>query len=69
MTNCKYEKFKDGKYFLQSSKKKVIMTSSFDKKNLCEDTFALGMKTHWDKSKGVLGLSQRTYLEKNSKDV
>ena len=39
MTNCKYAKFKDGKYFLQSSKKKVIMTSSFDKKNLCEDTF------------------------------
>ena len=55
--------------FPQSSKKKVIMTSSFDKKNICEDTFALGMKTHWDKSKGVLGLSQRTYLEKNSKDV
>ena len=25
------------------------MTSSFDKKNLGEDLFALGMEIHWDK--------------------
>ena len=25
------------------------MTSSFDKKNLGEDPFALGMEIHWDK--------------------
>ena len=31
------------------------MTSSFDKKNLGEDPFALGMEIHWDKEeKGVL---------------
>ena len=35
--------------FPQISKKKVIMTSSFDKKNLGEDPFALGMEIHWDK--------------------
>ena len=38
--------------FPQGSKKKIIMTSSFDKKNLSEDPFALEMKIHWDKSKG-----------------
>ena len=58
MTNCKYAKFKDGKYFPQSLKKKVIMTSSFDKKNLSEEPFALEMKIHWDKRKGVLRLWQ-----------
>ena len=31
MTNCKYAKFKDGKFFFPQSSKKVIMTSSFDK--------------------------------------
>ena len=55
--------------FPQSSKKKVIMTSSFDKKNLSEDLFSLGMEIHWDKRKGVLWLSQRAYLQKNSKET
>ena len=32
--------------FPQSSKKKVIMTSNFDKKNLGEYPFALGMEIH-----------------------
>ena len=73
MTNCKYAKFKDGKYlsrkvqkrreipFTQSSEKKVIMTFIFYKKNFGEDPFALGMEIHWDKRKGVLELSQRAY--------
>ena len=55
--------------FLQGSKKKVIMTFSFDKKNLSEDPFAPEMETHSDKGKGVLGISQRAYLEKNSKEI
>ena len=54
--------------FPQSSKK-VIMTSSFDKRNLGEDPFGPGMEIHWDKRKGVLGISQRAYLEKSSKDI
>ena len=45
------------------------MTSNFDKKNLGEYPFALGMEIHWDKRKGVLGLSQRVYLEKSSKEI
>ena len=56
--------------FPQSSKKKVIMTSNFDKKNLGEYPFALGMEIHWDKEeKGVLWLSQRVYLEKGSNEI
>ena len=55
--------------FPQSSKKKVIMTSSFDKQNLGEDPFALRTEIHWDKRKGVLELSQRAYLEKSSKKI
>ena len=43
------------------------MTSSFDKNNLGEESFALGKKIHRDKRKGVSGLSQRAYLEKSSK--
>ena len=37
MTNCKYAKFKDGKFLFPQSPKKVIMTSSFDKNNLGEE--------------------------------
>ena len=46
------------------------MTSSFDKNNLGEESFALGKEIHWDKrKKGVSGHSQRAYLEKSSKDI
>ena len=67
MTNYKYAKFKVGKFLFPQSSKKVIMTSSFDKNNLDEESFALGMKIHQNKRKGVSGLSQRAYLEKSSK--
>ena len=49
MTNCEYAKFKDGKFFFPQSSKKVIMTSSFDKNNLGQESFAIGMEIHWDK--------------------
>ena len=52
MTNYKYAKFKDGKFFFPKSPKKVIMTSSFDKNNLSEESFALGKEIHRDKRKG-----------------
>ena len=45
------------------------MTSNFDKKNLGEYLFALGIEIHWDKRKGVLGLSQKAYLRKDSKEL
>jgi len=51
MTNCKYAKFKNGKFLFPESPKKVIMTSSFDKNNLGEESFALGKKIHRDKRK------------------
>ena len=51
MTNCKYAKFKDGKFFFPQSSKKVIMTSSFDKNNLGEEPFTLGKEIHRDKRK------------------
>ena len=69
MTNCKYAKFKDGKFFFPQSSKKVIMTSSFDKNNLGEESFALGKEIHRDKKKRVSGHSQGAYLEKSSKDI
>jgi hypothetical protein len=36
---------------------------------LNEASFVQGIEVYWDKSKGVLGFSQRAYLEKNSKEV
>ena len=70
MTNCKYAKFKDGKFLFPQSPKKIIMISSFDRNNLGEESFALGKEIHWDKrKKGVSGHSQKAYLEKSSKDI
>ena len=51
-------------------KEEGYYTSNFDKKkNLGEYPFDLGMEIHWDKRKGVLWLSQRAYLQKNSKET
>ena len=69
MTNCKYAKFKDGKFLFPQSPKKIIMISSFDRNNLGEESFALGKEIHRDKKKRVSGHSQRAYLEKSSKDI
>ena len=69
MTNCKYAEFKDEKFIFPQSSKKVILTSSFDKNNLGEESFALGKEIHRDKRKGVSELSQKAYLEKTSKDI
>ena len=33
-------------------------------KDLGEASFILGIEIHWDRSKGVLGLSQNAYIEK-----
>ena len=70
MTNCKYAKFKDGKFLFPQRPKKIIMICSFDRNNLGEESFALGKEIHRDKRKnGVSGHSQRAYLEKSSKDI
>ena len=36
---------------------KKFLSSNFDMKNLGEASFVLGIKIHWDRRKGVLGLS------------
>ena len=64
MTNCKYAKFKDGKFLFPKSPKKVIMTSSFDKNNLSEESFALGKEIHQDKRKGGIRTIAESVLRK-----
>ena len=78
--NCIYAKFKNGKFIflilyvddilLASSdvnlllESKKFLSSNFDMKDLGEASFVLGIEIHRDRSKGVLGLSQKAYLEK-----
>jgi hypothetical protein len=78
--NCVYAKFKNGKFIflilyvddilLASSdvnlllEMKKFLSSNFDMKDLGEASFILGIEIHRDRRKGVLGLSQKTYLEK-----
>jgi uncharacterized protein with ParB-like and HNH nuclease domain len=78
--NCVYAKFKNGKFIflvlyvddilLASSdvslllETKKFLSSKFDMKDLSEASFVLGIKIHRDRSKGVLGQSQKAYIEK-----
>jgi hypothetical protein len=78
--NCVYAKFKNGKYiFLIMYVNDILLTSSdvnllletkkflfsnFDMKDLGEASFVLGIEIHRDRRKGVLGLSQKAYIEK-----
>ena len=41
-----------------------FLSSKFDMKDLGEVSFVLGIEIHQDRSKGVLGLSQKAYIEK-----
>ena len=43
---------------------KMFLSSNFDMKDLSEASFVLGIEIHRDRRKGVLGLSQKPYLEK-----
>jgi hypothetical protein len=43
---------------------KRFLSSNFDMKDLGEASFILGIEIHRDRRKGVLGLSQKAYLEK-----
>jgi hypothetical protein len=78
--NCIYGKFKNGKFIflilyvddilLASSdvnlllEIKSFLSSNFDMKDLSEASFILEIEIHQDRRKGVLGLSQKAYLEK-----
>src|SRR5688572_22945189 len=43
---------------------KKFLSSNFDMKDLGEATYVLGIEIHRDRLNGILGLSQRAYLEK-----
>jgi hypothetical protein len=73
--NCVHAKFKNGKYIflilyvvvilLASSDVNLLLetnkflSSKFDMKDLGEGSFVLGIEIHRDRTKGVLGLSQK----------
>ena len=40
------------------------MSSKFEMKDLGEASYVLGIEIHRDRKKGVLGLSQKAYIEK-----
>jgi hypothetical protein len=77
--NCIYAKFRNEKIIfpilyvddilLASSDVSVMpetkrfLSSNFDMKDLSDASFILGIQIHRDKRKGVLGLSQKVYLE------
>ena len=78
--NCIYTKIKGGKFIilvlyvddilLASSDKRMLhetkgfLSSNFDMKDLGEASYVLGIEIHRDRTKGVLGLSQKAYIEK-----
>jgi hypothetical protein len=78
--NCIYAKFRNGKFIflilyvddilLASSdvslllETKRFLSLNFDMKDLGEASFVLGIEIHRYRRKGVLGLSQKAYLEK-----
>jgi hypothetical protein len=43
---------------------KGFLSSHFDMKDLDEASYVLGIEIHQDRRKGVLGLSQKSYIEK-----
>ena len=43
---------------------KKFLSSKFDMKDLGEASFVLGIEIYRDRSKGVLGLSQKAYIER-----
>jgi hypothetical protein len=78
--NCIYAKFRSGKFIflilyvddilLSSSdvslllETKRFLSSNFDMNDLGEASFVLGIEIHRDRRNGVLGLSQKAYIEK-----
>jgi hypothetical protein len=80
MDNCIYTKIKGGKFIilvlyvddilLASSDKHMLyetkgfLSSKFDMKDLGEASYVLGIEIRRDRTKGVLGLSQKAYIEK-----
>ena len=64
MTICKYAKFKRWEILFLKDSKKVILTSSFDKNNLGEESFALGKEIHRNKRKRGIRTIAESILRK-----
>ena len=78
--NCIYVKFRGSKFIilvlyvddilLASSDKNLLLetkrylSSNFDMKDLGEASYVLGIEIHRDRSKGALGLSQKSYIDR-----
>jgi hypothetical protein len=45
---------------------KGFLSSNFDMKDFGDASYVLGIEIHRDRTKGVLGLSERAYIEKNA---
>ena len=43
---------------------KCFLSKSFDMKDMGEASYVIGIKIHRNKSQGILGLSQKTYINK-----
>ena len=43
---------------------KKLLSNNFKIVDLSDSAFVLGIKIHWDRSRGVLGLSQKGYIDK-----
>ena len=43
---------------------KRFLARKFEMKDLCDASFVLGIQIHWDHSRGILGLSQKSNIEK-----
>jgi len=78
--DCVYHRFKESKYIflilyvddillatndidiLHETKK--FLSKNFEMKDLSDTSFVLGIQIHQDRSQGILGLSQRSYIKK-----
>ena len=43
---------------------KQFLSKNFDMKDLGEAFYVIGIEIHWDRSCGLLGLSQKNYIKK-----
>ena len=43
---------------------KQFLSENFDMKDMGEASYVIGIKIHRDRSRGILGLSQETYINK-----
>ena len=51
----------NNKSFLRETKN--FLSKNFEMKDLGDASFVLGIKIHRDRSRGILGLSQESYIE------